>query len=91
MKHSLVSGELRYRREYATCIAGQENDIGWVVVGDAGDLGVLDVLDRVCATSIFGQGRVIIVNDSSFWAEDDVLENGAEPYCVEDIRLLISG
>ena len=89
MKHRLLGGEFRNRRQNATSIAGQENYIGRMVVGDAGDLRILDIFNRVCATSIFRQRCVVIINHSSFRAEDNVFEYGAEPNGVVNIRLLI--
>lgn len=47
MEHGLGAVELGDRRENTTGVAGQEDDVAGVVVGQAGDLGVGDVLDGV--------------------------------------------
>ena len=88
--HGLLGVELGDRRQHTTGIACQKNNVLGMFRRDAGDLGVLDVLDGVGAAGILGQGIVIIVNESSFWVEDDVLENGAEADSVENVGLLLS-
>ena len=62
-----------------------------MVVGHARDLGVLDVLDRVGAASVLGQGGIVVVDDTGDGVEDDVLEDGTEPDGVENIGLLLGG
>jgi hypothetical protein len=89
--HGLLSAELGNGRKDTTGVACEENDVGWVVAGNAGNLGVLDVLDGVCATSVLGKGGVIVVDNSGGGVEDDVLEDGAELDGVENIGLLLSG
>lgn len=62
-----------------------------MVIRDAGDLRIFNILDWVCATSVFGQGRIVIINDSSLRAENNVFKDGAELDSVVDIRLLVCG
>ena len=57
---------------------------------DAGNLGVLNVLDGVGATSVLGQSRVVVVNNSGGGVEDDVLKNGTELDGVENVGLLLA-
>lgn len=52
VEHGLAAVELRDGGEDAARVAGEEDDVGGVAVGDAGDLGVGDVLDGVGATSV---------------------------------------
>lgn len=89
--HGLLSVELGDGRKDTAGVAGQENDVGRVVGGDARDLGVLDVLNRVGAASVLGEGGVVVVDNASLRVENDVLEDGAELDGVENIRLLLSG
>jgi hypothetical protein len=89
--HGLLGAELGDGREDTTGVACEKNDVGGVAAGDAGNLGVLDVLDGVCATSVLGEGGVIVVDDSGGGIENDVLEDGAELDGVENIGLLLGG
>ena len=89
--HGLGGAELGNGREDTTGVACEENDVGGVAVGNARDLGVLDVLDGVGATGVLGEGGVIVVDNTGFGVEDDVLKDGAELDGVENIRLLLGG
>lgn len=62
-----------------------------MLIGLAGDLSVLDVLDGVSATSILSQGDVVIVDLTCDGVKDNVLKDGAEADSVVDIGLLLSG
>ena len=89
--HGLGGGELGDWRKNTTGVACEEDDVLGVAVGNARDLGVLDVLDGVCATGVLREGGVIVVDDTGFGVEDDVLKDGAELDGVENIRLLLGG
>jgi hypothetical protein len=89
--HGLLGAELGDGREDTTGVACEEDDVGRVAAGNAGDLGVLDVLDGVCAASVLGEGGIIVVDNSGGGIENDVLEDGTELDGVEDIRLLLGG
>ena len=89
--HGLGGGELGDWRKNTTGVACEEDDVLGVAVGNARDLGVLDVLDGVGATGVLGEGGVIVVDDTGFGVEDDVLKDGAELDGVENIRLLLGG
>lgn len=89
VEHCLGRVELGDGREDAAGVAGEEDDVLGVVVGQAGDLGVVDVLDRVGAARVLGQGDVVVVDDSGLGVKDDVLEDGAVLDGVVDIRLLL--
>jgi hypothetical protein len=89
--HSLLGAELGDRREDTAGITCEEDDVGRVVAGDAGNLGVLDVLDGVGAASVLSESGVIVVDDSGGGVEDDILEDGAKLDGVENIRLLLGG
>ena len=89
--HGLGGGELGDGGKDTTGVACEEDDVLRVAVGNARDLGVLDVLDGVGATGVLGEGGVIVVDDTGFGVEDDVLKDGAELDGVENIRLLLGG
>jgi ACT domain-containing protein len=87
----LLGGELGDRRKYTTGIACEEDDVCGVVVGDAGNLGVLDVLDGIGTAGVLCEGGVFVVDNTADGVEDDVLEDGTEADSVENIGLLLSG
>ena len=89
VEHGLFGCQFRDRRQDAARVAGEQDDVGWVGFRQAWDLGVVDVLDRIGATSVFGQGCVVVVDFSSFLVEDDVLEDGAELDSVENVWFLL--
>ena len=89
--HGLGGGELGDWRKNTTGVACEEDDVLGVAVGNARDLGVLDVLDGVCATSVLGEGGVIVIDNSGGGVEDDVLKDGAKLDGVENIGLLLGG
>lgn len=62
-----------------------------MLVRDAGNLGVLDVLNGVGATGVLGEGVIVVVNDTGGGVEDDVLQDGSEADSTEDVRLLLGG
>jgi hypothetical protein len=52
MEHSLFSIQLADRWKNTPSIAGKKDDVAWVICGNAGNLGVLNVLNGVCAVMI---------------------------------------
>lgn len=91
VEHGLLGGELGDRGQHATGVAGQQDDVGRVVVGAAGDLGVVDELDRVRAAGVLRQGAVVVVDVARDGVEDHVLQHGAEADRVVDVGLLLGG
>ena len=89
--HGLGGGELGAWRKNTTGVACEEDDVLGVAVGNARDLGVLDVLDGVCAASVLGEGSVIVVDNTGGGVEDNVLEDGTELDGVENVGLLLGG
>ena len=85
----LLGRELRDGREHAERVAGEHDDVLGLGRDMAGDLGVLDVLDRVRAARVLGNAGVVVVGDARDGVVHDVLEHGAEPDRVEDLRLLL--
>jgi len=75
MEHSLGGVEFRDRWEDTTSITSEENDVSWVVIRHTWNLGVVDVFDWVCATCVLGEGRIIVIDETRFWAEDNVLKD----------------
>jgi hypothetical protein len=57
-------------------VTTQHDDVVGLPVGDAGKLGVGDVLDGVGASSVLGDGNVVIVGNSVGRVVDNVLEDG---------------
>lgn len=47
MKHRLLGVEFRDWWENSSCIAGQEDNVGWMIVRNTGDLGILDIFNGV--------------------------------------------
>lgn len=89
VEHGLLRGELGDWWEDATGITGEKDDVLGVAVGDTWDLGVLNVLDWVGTACVLGESGVIVVDGTSFWVEDNVLENGAEADGIENIWFLL--
>lgn len=75
--------------KYGACIAGEENDILWVGISNAGNLRVANVFNGVAGSRILGQCVIVVVNLSAFGIEYDVLKNGSEANGVENIRFLL--
>ena len=91
VEHGLLGGELGDGGQDTAGITGEQDDVGGVVVGDAGNLGVLDVLNGVGATGVLGKGGIVVVNNAGDGVENGVLENGTEADGVENIGLLLGG
>ena len=89
--HGLGGGELGDGGKDTTGVACEEDDVLRVAVGNARDLGVLDVLDGVCATGVLREGGVIVVDNTGLGVEDDVLKDRTELDGVENIGLLLGG
>ena len=60
-------------------------------LGNARDFGVGDKVDGVSASSVLGQGRIVVVDETSIGIENNVLENGAEADGVENFWFLLGG
>jgi len=67
--------ELGNRWKDTASVASEKDNVAWVVRGQARDLGVLDVFDRIGTTSVFGQSSVIVIDKTGFWVENNVLQN----------------
>jgi hypothetical protein len=91
VEHGLLGGELGDGGQDTAGIAGEQNDVAGVVVAEAGDLGVVNVLNGVGATGVLGKGGIVVVNNTGDGVENGVLEDGAEADGVENIGLLLGG
>ena len=60
-------------------------------LGNARDFGVGDKVDGVSASSVLGQGRIVVVDETSIGIENNVLENGAEADGIEDFWFFLGG
>lgn len=89
VEHGLLSGELGDRRQHTTGVTGQQDDVCGVLVAQAGKLGVVNVLNGVGATSVLGQGRVIVVDITRDRVENNVLKDRAEADGVENVGFLL--
>ena len=75
MEHGLCGVELGNWWEDTTSITSQKDNVAGVVCRQAGDLGVLDVLNGVGTSSVLRQSGIIIIDQTSLRAENNVLEN----------------
>lgn len=78
-------------RQDSESVATEHDDVVGLLVGDAGDLGVGDVFDRVGASSVFGDRDVVVVGDSVGRVVDDVLEDGTVLDGAVDLGLPLGG
>ena len=90
MVASLLRSELTNRRENTEGVAGQHNDIRRLTVGQARNLGVGNVLNRIRATCIFSDTDVIVVGGAGDRVVDDIFENAAEADSVVNFWFLLS-
>lgn len=91
VEHGLGAVELGDGGQDTAGITGEEDDVGGHVVGQAGDLGVGDVLDGVGAAGVLGESDIVVVNLAGDGVKDDVLKDGAVADGVVDIGLLLGG
>ena len=84
--HRMRRRERADRRQHAERIAGEKDYVGRMT-GDAGNLRVLNELDRIRATSVLRDARVGVI-DVAIFIEHDVLEHGAEAQRLENVRLV---
>ena len=91
VEHGLGGVELRDGGENTSGVAGEEDDVGGSVGGEAGNLGVGDVLNGVGASSVLGESGIVVVDITGVGVEDDVLEDGAVSDSSYNIGLLLGG
>lgn len=89
--HDLLVGELGDGGDNTSSVTGEQDDVGGVRLGNAGQLGVGDELDGVRASGVLGEGSILVVDLSGKRVEDNVLKDGAELDGVENIGLLLLG
>jgi len=85
-----LRGELRYRWEDTGSIASEKDQVLRVMVTDARNLDIGDVLDGVCATCVLGQCDIIVVDLTGLRVEHNVLQDGSKADSVVNIGLLLS-
>ena len=90
VEHGLLLGKFRNGWKYAASVASQEHDVCWVTLGEAGNLCIVDELDRIGAASVFRKSCVVVVNNSSDRVEDGIFQNRAELDGVEDVGFFLS-
>ena len=86
MIHRMRRRERADRRQHAERIAGEKDYVGRMA-RHAGNLRVLNELDRIRSTSVFRDARVGII-DIVVFIEHDVLEHSAEAQRLKDVRLV---
>ena len=91
VKHGLLGSKLRDRRKDTASVTSEEDDVCRVLVRDARNLGVIDVLNGVSTAGVLSQSRVIVVDNTADGVENNVLEDGSEADGVENIGLLLGG
>lgn len=90
MVHGLLFAELGDRRKHTAGVAGKKDNVLGVLRGDAGNLGVLDILDRVGAARVLCQCVIIVIDHAGCGVEDDVFQDGTKANGAEDVGLLLS-
>ena len=91
----VVAGLLRRQLtngwENTESVASEHDDVGRLLVDQAGNPSVGDELDRVSASSVFSDANVIVIGDTVDGVVDDVLENSTETNGSVDLGFLLSG
>ena len=85
--HDLAFRQLGHRRQHSKSITREQDNVLGVTT-DARDLCIRDVLDRVGATSVFGQLGAHVVDDAGPFLVHNVFKDGSETDRVEDFRFL---
>ena len=89
MVTSLFRSQSANGRKDTKGITSQHDDVGGLTVNDTRNCSVGYKLNRVSATSVFGDTDVIVVTSSGSRIVDDVLKKAAKFDSIEDIRLLL--
>lgn len=84
----LLGCQLTHRRKHSKCVAGQHDDVGWLAVDNARNLGIWDILDGIGATCVLSDTNIVVVWDPRLGVVDNVFEDTAKPNGIEDIWLL---
>lgn len=82
--------ELGDRWEDTGGVAGEEDEVFRVAVGDAREFDVGNVFEWVGGTGVLGESGVVVVDFTGVLVEDDVLENGTVADGTVDFRLLFA-
>ena len=88
MKHGLMRGEPRNRRQHAKSISGQEHHV-LGMSRQSRDHGVIDEIHRIGGAGIFGFAAVIVVGNASVRIEDDVFQHASKAQRIPDLRLVL--
>lgn len=87
----LFRGQLGDGRQDTESVATEHDNVAGLSFSDTRDLGVRDVFDGVGASSVFGDGDIVVIWHSVGGVVDDVLEDGTVTDSVEDLGLLLGG
>jgi hypothetical protein len=90
MVHCLGFRQLWNWRKDSESITCKHNDVLWMTT-DARNLGIWDILDRICTASILSQWAVSVINLSCAWMENDVLQDWTKFDSIKDLWFLFSG
>lgn len=69
-------------------VATEHNDVGGLTVCDTGDLGIRNVLDGVCTSSVLGNGNVVVVGFPVGRIVNNIFEDRAKLDGIEDLGFL---
>ena len=75
VEHSLCGVEFGDWWQHTTSVAGEEDDVGWVAIGNARDLSVVDVLNRVSAASVLSKSGIFVVDFSGHVVKHNILQD----------------
>ena len=82
-------GNTGWAYEVTGGIAGQHDSVARLAVSHAGNLGVRNELDGVCAFRVLCDADVVIIGHTCHGVLHDVLENASKTKGVEDLGLLL--
>jgi len=87
----LLGRKFANRGEHAEGVTGQHDDVGWLTIHHARNLGVGDVLDRIRATSVLSDADIFVIRGTVGGIVDDIFEDASESDGIEDIWFLFRG
>lgn len=85
----LLRRELRHRWQNTEGVAREHNDIARLTIDDARNASVVDVLNRICAASVFRDANVLEVGNTTHRVVHNVLQNRPETDRTVNLRLLL--
>lgn len=87
----LLRGQFRNGWEDTESVTSQHDDVGWLTIDDAWNLSIGNELNRICATSIFGDADIFVIGGTVQRIVDNILENATKADSIEDLRFFLGG